>query len=129
MSKPTLAQVLTGLLDGHIAGSVELSGGLRLQFKAADTDNPDGRLCAYRVGIQVGTVELGTLRRHLEELLPPGTAVTLDPDEQTVTGRDGRARHYRVFRWPGQPAAQQLSLLGEEGIPSSPRRGNNYGAR
>ncbi|NJN53564.1 MAG: hypothetical protein HC804_01710, partial [Anaerolineae bacterium] len=52
----------------------------------------------------------GTLRRDLEAILPPGTAVHLD-GEQTIEGQDGRTRHYRVFRWQAVPTAVQMELL------------------
>ncbi|NJN53680.1 MAG: hypothetical protein HC804_02340 [Anaerolineae bacterium] len=68
--KPKLTTILSDLINGRLSTGT-LSGGLMLQFKAADDDNPENRLAAIRVGVSVGTVELGTLRRDLEAILPP----------------------------------------------------------
>lgn len=103
-----LSQILSELIDGRLSAGT-LSGGLALQFKPGDADNADARLCAYRVGVPVGTIELGTLRRELEAMLP-GTVISLD-EERTIEGQDGRIRHYCVFRWAGTPPATQLALL------------------
>lgn len=120
MSKqPTLSEILDDLIHGRLADG-KLSGGLALQFKAADADHPESRLCAIRIGVPVGTVELGTLRRELEKLLP-GVVIGLD-DEQTITGQDGRKRHYRVFRWRPAPTAVQMELLHVETPVSAMRR-------
>lgn len=118
---PTLTQILDDLIHGRLADA-KLSGGLGLQFKAADDDHPESRLCAIRIGVPVGTVELGTLRRELEALLP-GVVIGLD-DEQTITGQDGRKRHYRVFRWRPKEEAVQMELLHVEQPVSAMRRRN-----
>lgn len=107
--KQKLSQILNDLINNNWVPDGPLSGGLCLLFRAPDGDSDDYRLCAYRVGVEVGTVELGTLRRELEAMLP-GKTISLDA-EKTITGRDEKIRHYRVFRWAGTPAATQLALL------------------
>lgn len=112
--KSKLNQILDDLMHGRLSAG-QLSGGLYLlQFKPGDADNPDCRLCAYRVGVPVGAVELGTLRRELEALLP-GVNIKLD-GEQTIQGKDEQVRHYRVFRWTATPPTQlELLPLGAPG--------------
>lgn len=107
--KPQTTTILTELMDGRLS-SGQIRSGLHLQFKAGDVDNPDNRLCAFRRGESVNTGDLTDLRRALETVLPPNTAVALD-DEQAITSRDKQTRHYRVFRWPATPAAMQMELL------------------
>lgn len=106
--KPKLSQILNDLITKSWVPDGPLRGGLWLLFRAPDGDSDDYRLCAYRVGVDVGTVELGVLRRELEQLLP-GKSISLD-SEKTIIGRDEKTRHYRVFRWAATPATQ-LELL------------------
>lgn len=118
-TRPTLSQILDDLINGRLS-SGKLSGGLSLQFKAADADNPENRLGAIRAGVPVGETELDTLRRELERLLP-GVVISLD-EEQTMTGQDGLTRHYRVFRWRPKEEAVQMELLHVETPISSAMR-------
>lgn len=103
-----LYTILDDLIHSRLSGG-KLGGGLALQFRSADDDNPENRLAAVRINVPVGATELVTLRRELERLLP-GVVIGLD-DEQTITGQDGRVRHYRVFRWLPAPTAVQMELI------------------
>lgn len=117
--KTDLYTILDDLIHGRLSDGT-LSGGLALQFRAANADNPENRLAAVRVGVPVGSTELVTLRRELEKLLP-GATITLD-EEQTITGRDGQERRYRVFRWLPTEKPVQMELLHVEMPISAMRR-------
>lgn len=109
-----LPTILTELLDGRLSTG-ELQSGLKLQFKAADSDNADNRLCCFRIGDSVSDDDLRLVAEGLDALLSPDIPSMADiemlDEEQTITGSDGRERHYRIFRWPGLPVATQLELL------------------
>jgi len=104
----TLIDVLNEMLKGRET-YMELTGGLRLQYKTPTEALPTYRLLCYRVANRPSDRELVTVRQHLEKLLPAGTKLTLGP-EMTYTGRDGRARTGRPFSWVDVPA--QASLFG-----------------
>ena len=108
MSDKKLKNILDDLINGRLANG-QLSGGLALQYKTADSDHPENRLCAIRVGVPVGATELVTLRRELENILP-GVEISLD-DQQEIAGRDNTVRFYRVFRWAKNNGPKQLGLF------------------
>lgn len=105
----TLIDVLNELLHQR-RSYMELTGGLRMQYRPADDENPACRLLCYRIGtVGPSDRELVTVRQHLEKLLPAATAVRLEP-EFSYIGSDGLTRYCRVFIW--QPAPAQASLFG-----------------
>lgn len=105
-----LIDVLNEMIRGRLT-YVELTGGLRLQYRTPTEDQPASRLLCYRVTNRPSNRELATVRKYLEGLLPAGTKVHLGP-EMTYVGRDGRARIGRPFVW--QPAPMQTTLFSEE---------------
>jgi len=105
----TLIDVLNEMLKGRET-YMELTGGLRLQYRQADGENPNCRLLCYRIGtVGPSDRELVTVRQHVEALLPAGTAVRLEPEFEYVGG-DSLTRHCRAFTW--QPAPTQAALFG-----------------
>lgn len=59
MSDRKLQNIIDDLINGRLANG-QLGGGLALQYKTADGDHPEDRLCAVRVGVPVGATELVT---------------------------------------------------------------------
>lgn len=112
----TLSECLADLLYGD-TGYIELSGGLRLQYRAADAANNQSRLLCYRIEIDPGSRELVTVRQHLEKLLPQGATLPVLSDQFLYMGADGRARHCRVFSWRPAAASQQSWLKDEQNDP------------
>ncbi len=70
-----------------------LAGGLKFQFKA---DNGLARLCCYRVGIEPSDVEMNTVRRDLQALLPD-RIIRAGKSFRHVSGR--QEKYCRVLMW------------------------------
>lgn len=108
MSVGKLTEVIHGLVEGQMT-TAELSGGLRMQFKAAEDRGHLNRLLCYRIGhVGPSVRELAIVRRHLEQLRPNARIVLGDGFE--YVGSDGRTRHCRVFSW--YPVVQAQATLG-----------------
>ncbi len=103
---------MAGLLQEYLAAFLEgretyreLTGGLRLQFRAADNERPFSRLMCYRVEIRPSDRELATVRRILEPMLPKAVDLKLQ-EQMSWYGRDGKERIGRAFTWYVHPGTQ-----------------------
>ena len=111
MAAPRLIDILHNLLHGRGPAAPRLSGGMMMQYRAADEADPGARLLCYRVGAFPSETEITTVRRHLEKLLPQGTVIS-QRVAPAYTGSDGLPRRGSILSWEGAAVARQASLLG-----------------
>ena len=105
-----LIDILHNLLHDRGPAAPRLSGGMMMQYRAAD-EAQGARLLCYRVGAFPSETEIATVRRHLEKLLPEGTVIS-QRFAPAYTGGDGLIRRGSILSWEMAAVPQQTSLLG-----------------